>query len=71
MASTTAADCAQALIHQWIARFGVPTHITSDRGPQFTSALCAGIFELSMGSVIRGGVYSTPYFTLVPCRRNL
>ena len=39
MASTAAADCAQALIHQWIARFGVPTHITSDRGAQFTSAL--------------------------------
>ncbi len=38
-ASTTTTDCAQALIHQWIARFGVPTHITSDRGAQFTSAL--------------------------------
>ena len=31
----------------------------------------AGIFELSMGAEIRGGVYSTPYFTHVPCRRDL
>ena len=39
MASTTAADCAQALIHQWITSFGVTTHITSDSGPQLTHAL--------------------------------
>ena len=36
---TTTADCAQALISSWIARFGIPADITSDRGPQFTSAL--------------------------------
>lgn len=34
-----ASTCAAALVHHWIARFGVPEDITSDRGRQFTSAL--------------------------------
>jgi hypothetical protein len=37
LAATTAAACADAFIAGWIARFGVPTHVTSDRGVQFTS----------------------------------
>jgi hypothetical protein len=46
LASTTAADCAAALLHGWIQRFGVPGIITSDRGPQFTSSLWAALCSL-------------------------
>ena len=37
----SATTCADALIRGWIARFGVPNNLTSDRGAQFTSALWA------------------------------
>ena len=46
LASTTAADCAAALLQGWIQRFGVPGVITSDRGPQFTSSLWAALCSL-------------------------
>jgi cleavage and polyadenylation specificity factor subunit 1 len=36
---TSTTTCAQALINQWVARFGTPSHISSDRGSQFTSEL--------------------------------
>ncbi|GFO31284.1 Pol polyprotein [Plakobranchus ocellatus] len=34
-----ASTCATALLHHWVARFGLPEDITSDRGRQFTSSL--------------------------------
>ncbi|GFO11316.1 Pol polyprotein [Plakobranchus ocellatus] len=34
-----ASACATVLLHHWVARFGVPEDITSDRGGQFTSSL--------------------------------
>jgi len=43
LASTSAAACADALLHGWVQRFGVPSTITSDRGPQFTSSLWAAL----------------------------
>ena len=47
LASTTADDCAGALIAAWVTRFRVPAAITSDRGPQVSSAIwrsfCAAI----------------------------
>jgi hypothetical protein len=46
LTSTTAADCATALLQGWIQRFGVPDVITSDRGPQFTSSLWASLCSL-------------------------
>ena len=33
------ATCARALVTHWLARFGIPMDITSDRGSQFTSRL--------------------------------
>jgi cleavage and polyadenylation specificity factor subunit 1 len=35
----TATSCARAFIGGWVARFGVPLDMTSDRGAQFTSSL--------------------------------
>jgi transposase InsO family protein len=46
--STTADDCAAALISGWVARFGVPAVLTSDRGAQFTSAVWAS-FTAKLG----------------------
>ena len=42
---TASSDCARALIANWIARFGVPSDITSDRGSQFTSGLWTEISQ--------------------------
>lgn len=39
LASTTAAVVAKAFLLTWVSRFGPPTDITSDRGPQFVSEL--------------------------------
>ncbi|XP_032871989.1 uncharacterized protein LOC116969181, partial [Amblyraja radiata] len=38
--------CARALLAHWIARFGVPLDITSDRGHQFTSELWSAMARL-------------------------
>ena len=39
MSNMSAESCVQAFLHGWISRFGVPLHLTSDRGSQFTSAI--------------------------------
>jgi cleavage and polyadenylation specificity factor subunit 1 len=39
------ADCVDALISGWVARFGVPTLITSDCGVQFAPALWAALMK--------------------------
>jgi hypothetical protein len=46
LSSIAAADCAAALLQGWIQRFGVPSTITSDRGPQFTSQLWSALCKL-------------------------
>ncbi|XP_053092916.1 LOW QUALITY PROTEIN: uncharacterized protein LOC128318865 [Pangasianodon hypophthalmus] len=43
LVSTSTADIAQAFIGTWIARFGTPLDISSDRGSQFTSELWAAV----------------------------
>lgn len=35
----TAQECADAFLHGWVARYGLPTDMTTDRGAQFTSAI--------------------------------
>ena len=37
LSDTTSTACAQALVSHWITCFGTPLHISSNRGPQFTS----------------------------------
>ncbi|KAL7857065.1 hypothetical protein SRHO_G00159640 [Serrasalmus rhombeus] len=39
LSSTTSSEVARAFIDTWVSRFGVPSDISSDRGPQFTSGL--------------------------------
>ena len=46
MADATATSCARALMSHHIAQFSVPTDITSDRGPQFTSNLWTTLGKL-------------------------
>ena len=46
VSDTTALTLARALIYNWISRFGTPTHITSDRGAQFTSSLWSQLSTL-------------------------
>jgi len=46
LSSISAADCAAALFSGWVQRFGLPSIITSDRGPQFTSGLWAALCSL-------------------------
>ena len=41
LSATSTKDCVEALLHQWVSRFGVPASLTSDRGSQFTSAVWA------------------------------
>ena len=49
LAQTDTAAIGRAFALHWVARFGVPSDITSDRGAQFTSAIWRAIAE-SLGS---------------------
>nr|XP_057908117.1 uncharacterized protein LOC131104680 [Doryrhamphus excisus] len=41
--ATASADVARAFLSAWVARFGTPSDITSDRGPQFVSELWSAL----------------------------
>ena len=51
LSQTDAAAIGRAFALHWVARFGVPTDITSDRGPQFTSDIWRALAE-SLGAKI-------------------
>ena len=42
----TAKTCATALLRHWVARYGVPASIVTDRGRQFTSELWAELAQV-------------------------
>lgn len=46
MQNARAETCIRAFIRHWVARFGVPQDITSDRGPQFVSNLWKELHRL-------------------------
>lgn len=46
LSDISAASCARAFALHWVARFGVPEHLSSDRGSQFTSQLWADVAQL-------------------------
>jgi len=46
LTNTSASTCAQALVSSWIARFGLPLAMSSDRGAQFTSDLWAKMAQM-------------------------
>ena len=45
LSSTLASDVARAFIGTWVARFGTPSDLSSDRGSQFTSELWNAVAE--------------------------
>ncbi|XP_037568144.1 uncharacterized protein LOC119449019 [Dermacentor silvarum] len=48
---------ASAFLYNWVARFGVPSTITTDRGRQFESALFTSITQLIAATRIRTTAY--------------
>ncbi|XP_059417312.1 uncharacterized protein LOC132152576 [Carassius carassius] len=58
LSSTTSAEVARAFITAWVARFGTPSDLSSDRGPQFTSELWSAVAEVLGVKVHRTTAYN-------------
>ena len=50
MPDATVKTCARAFLFNWVARFGVPTDISTDRGPQFTAHLWDTLVHYLLGA---------------------
>ena len=59
-ASITALEVAQAFVDHVFCRFGVPSFILSDRGPQFRAAVWHQIWEL-LGTTVKHSTPHTPH----------
>jgi hypothetical protein len=46
LANIKTETCRDTLISQWVARFSMPAHLTSEQGAQFTSALWARLCDV-------------------------
>ena len=57
MHDSTADTVAEAFISGWVAKFGVPSTITTDRGQQFESALWTQLMQLLGTQQIRITAY--------------
>ena len=57
VADITAPTVAQAFVHTWVSRFGVPSTVTTDRGRQFESALWQHLMQTLGSTRIRTTAY--------------
>jgi cleavage and polyadenylation specificity factor subunit 1 len=57
MPGATAEHCAKALLHGWVANFGVPLQMTSDQGRQFESELWQQLMQLMGTERVRTTAY--------------
>lgn len=64
MVSMTAEECAETFFREWIARFGVPSTVTTDQGRQFESSLFQTLLQLCGSKRVR----TTSYH---PCSNGL